>query len=149
MELAWAVYREVGRGLPDFQGLMTVGGVERTSRVRGSAGKKPPASREDPQITQGGYKPSTFPRLGELGASCLWLGCLGAGPNIGILVVYGGGVLRGWSKGIRIEQSEGKTKQGWGLCDWLTSDWPHRFCCPVEKGTRLSTPGQLGAGSCL
>jgi len=112
MELAWVVYREVGTGLSYFQGLMTVAGMESTSRVRGSTGKRPPASGEDPQITQGRYQPSTFPRLGELGASCLWLGCLGAGPNRGILVVYGVGVLRGRSWGIRIEQGRGRTKQG-------------------------------------
>lgn len=107
MELAWVVSREVGRGLSDFQGLMTVAGMESTSRARGSAGKRPPARGEDPQITQGSYQPSIFPRLGELRASCLWLGCLGAGPNRGILVVYGGGVLRGRSWGIRIEQDGG------------------------------------------
>lgn len=47
MELVWATYREVGRGLSDFQGLMTVAGMESTSRVRGSAGKRPPASGEE------------------------------------------------------------------------------------------------------
>lgn len=85
------VHREVGRGPSDFQrarrGYMAAR-MENLSRVRGSAGKRPPVSGEDPQITQGKHQPSTFPRLGELRASCLWFGCLGAEPNVGILVVY-------------------------------------------------------------
>ena len=42
-------------------------------------------------------KGSWEPRGNSTRRGCLWLGCLGAGPNIRILVVYRGGVLRGRS----------------------------------------------------
>lgn len=93
MELVWETYREVGRGLSDFQGLMTVAGMESTSRVRGSAGKRPPARGEE--------KVSAFnfsPGLESSEPAAFSWAALERGPNIRILVVY-----RGCSQGKELE----------------------------------------------